>query len=161
MYFLQYLNDLKKVFEENNKEKGWKLWLIDDEKYLKELGENVYCIILGENTDKNKTNIIDIKFYYMATKIDDEIEGFMVGISDFKKLSIEYLTDIEVPLINCKINYCAMKERDDLRIAELDFSIDITALYDVSLDEEIDQVMGKLYLNLNGIKTEKLEEINE
>lgn len=155
MYFLKYLNELKDAFEEKKKSGRWKLWIIDNEEDIDELSRNVYCVILRDNLDRNKQNIIDLKFYYISTKVKNDTENFILDVLDFRKLSIEHLTDLQVPLMKCETNYGVTSDKSSLRVAEINFSIDISFLYNKKMGkEETYKLMENLYLNLNGIKIE-------
>ncbi|MGL5655359.1 MAG: hypothetical protein ACRCXY_00810 [Fusobacteriaceae bacterium] len=155
MYFLKYLNELKDAFEEKKKNGRWKLWIIDNEDDIDELSRNVYCVILRDILDKNKQNTIDLKFFYISTKIKNDTENFILDVVDFRKLSIEHLTDLQVSLMKCETNYGVTSDKSSLRVAEINFSIDISFLYNKKMEkEQTYQLMEKLYLNLNGVKTE-------
>lgn len=155
MNLFERLLELKTAFEEKRKEKKWRLYLVDNEDNIDEIDKNVYCIIKKDKEDSNKKLITELEFYYLETKIKNGNNDFYKGVDEFKEMVKYYLTDLESPLESCEIDYGGTQGKASLRTAIITMDIDTTMMrYSDELDSDYEyELMGKLFLDLNGIKT--------
>ncbi len=155
MTLFERLLELKIEFEEKRKLKKWRLYLVDNEEDIDEIDKIVYCIIKRDKENSKGKNITELDFYYLDTKIKDGNNNFYKLVDEFREMIKYHLTDLESPLESCETEYGGTQGKASLRAAIVTLSIDTTVMkYSDELDPDYQyELMGKLYLDLNGIKT--------